>query len=255
MFSFLRLCSRMAATAVTAATMMSTMSAQSATDSVKSPLELAIRQNNLLFGAYMVLLVLVLIFTYLLWRSGNSVQEAIRKDADARIEEAKSTAAQADARSKKLENDNLTLTGTVAELQTDAAKQQERAAIAERALLELQERLAHRRIGPSQHAKLVALLQPFAGSTVTLTKLGDSEAGAFADDIISVLTDARWHISLTIAGMISPPAYGLRCSINEQSQAGKALAMAMRGLPTATIKSEPSLPIAAKLVVGLKPPP
>jgi hypothetical protein len=170
---------------------------------------------------------------------GRQQVRAAKAEQDAA--EAKTTAAKANDRTQVLE--------------ADTAKQQERAAIAEKALMELQERLAHRRIDPSQHAKLVAVLQPFAGSVVALTKLGDSEAGTFADSIISVLTDARWHVNLTMVGTMSPPIYGLQCSINEQSQAAKTLAVAMRGLPTAVIISDPSLPIIANLIVGLKPPP
>src|SRR5690242_10298210 len=70
------------------AAVMDSMNAQSASDSSRNTLELATRQNNWIFGAYMLLLILVLICTYLLWKSGNNVQETIRRDANARIAQA-----------------------------------------------------------------------------------------------------------------------------------------------------------------------
>lgn len=69
----------------------------------------------------------------------------------------------------------------------------EKQAEAERlARMKIEERLAWRRIGPKEHSVFVAALKPFAGSTVEITKLGDSEAGQFADDIIGILAEAGW---------------------------------------------------------------
>lgn len=121
--------------------------------------------------------------------------------------------------------------------------------------LELEQRLAHRRISPGQHDKFVAALRPYAGSIVALTKLGDLEAGTFADDILSVLADAGWRVNLTTIGIMGPPRYGLECLINDQSQAGKSLITVMRELPTASIESSPHLPMIANIIVGLRPPP
>jgi hypothetical protein len=54
------------------------------------------------------------------------------------------------------------------------AKQGARAAEAEKSLLELRQRLAHRRIGKTEQDKIAAALKPFRGSTVQVTKLGDA---------------------------------------------------------------------------------
>jgi hypothetical protein len=142
-----------------------------------------------------------------------------------------------------------------AELDVEAAQQRARAAQAEHDLLALQQRLAPRRISPGAHATFVAALAPYHGSTVVITRLGDLEAGRFADDIISVLTEAGWTVQTVGVGAIIPPEYGLRCSINEQSPAGTALAAVLGKLPTARIESSPGLPVVARMVVGLKPPP
>jgi cell division protein FtsB len=176
------------------ATIMTTIvAAQSSTDSGKSPLEMAIRSSNRIFAVYMFLIVLAAAFTYLVWRSGNNVQKAIQDDADARIQEAKSTAAQADARSKKLENDNLTLTGTVAGLQRDAAKQQERAAIAERALLQLRESLIDRVITPAQHKILVEALREAPSGVVDIWwTASDTDSFGLAKQMVEIFKEAGW---------------------------------------------------------------
>jgi outer membrane murein-binding lipoprotein Lpp len=160
----------------------------------------------------------------------------------------------------RAKDEQLTLDLKEKERQIEEAKQKaaetdEKAELLKRENLRLEERLAHRRIIPAQHAKFVAALRPYAGSTVVLTKLGDSEAGRFADDLIAIFSDAGWNVNLNMSGMVSPPIYGLQCSINEQSQAGKSLATVARQLPTANIESAPQLPVVANIFVGLKPPP
>lgn len=140
-------------------------------------------------------------------------------------------------------------------LEIEAARQRERAAKAEHDLLELQQRLAWRRISPKEHVAFVAALKPFAGSIVEVTKIGDSEAGQFADDIVSVFIEAGWGVQRNFVGIDSPPTYGLRCSINEGSPAGKALAAILRALPTVSVAHAASSAVVAQVFVGLKPPP
>lgn len=131
----------------------------------------------------------------------------------------------------------------------------EKQAEAERlARMKIEERLAWRRIGPKEHSVFVAALKPFAGSTVEITKLGDSEAGQFADDIIGILAEAGWTVQLNVVGLTTP-TYGLQCSIDEALPAGKALATVLGRLPTARIESAQKLPIIARVFVGLRLPP
>ena len=139
----------------------------------------------------------------------------------------------------------------VTEAKTEMAKQQTRAAIAERSLLEIQERLKARRITPEQHAAYVSTLLPYAGSPVALTRLGDAEAGPFADDIYSVLHDAKWAITLNRVGMVSSPGYGLWASVNDKSDAGKALIEVLSKLPDAHIKHKPHVRFIGDIFVGL----
>src|SRR5579859_2064881 len=84
--------------------------------------------HNRIFVAYVMLLAITVLGTFLVWWSGNKAQDAIQSNANARIEEAKSIASKADERSKDLEHDNLILRndlnteiGKVSGLQKDAA--------------------------------------------------------------------------------------------------------------------------------------
>jgi hypothetical protein len=98
-----------------------TIVAAMTTPSGQAAIDAATKRNSRIFAAYIVLLIvsalLIAYFTWLTWDSGNKLQDAIQGDATVRIAEAQKS--------------NLILQGQVATLQTDAAKQQERAAKAE----------------------------------------------------------------------------------------------------------------------------
>lgn len=175
-------------------------------------IDAATRRNGRVFAAYIVLLIvsalLIAYFTWLTWDSGNKVQDAIQGDATARIAEATSTALQADARSKQLEKDNLTLQGQVASLQTDAsdakaaqqrveidlAKQQERAANAEKSLLDLKERVAWRTISSDDISRIGSVLSIHRNIRIAVGTVADNEeAVSFSEDIANILKAAHWQ--------------------------------------------------------------
>jgi len=204
----------------------------------QSSIELATKRTNRIFLAYIVLLVvtalLVALFTWLTWDSGNKLQDAIRSDANARIEEAKRGVA-------KLENDNVVLrkdleteTGKVAGLQRDAsdakaaqlrvetelAVQQGKTAKAEIALLELLKSMEPRRLTGVQKEVLTKLLKEHPDSVAIVSTIMDGEGSDFADDFESALHAATWqtmriknHISIKtgiligcVAGTVLPGA-------------------------------------------------
>src|SRR5262245_26640323 len=81
-------------------------------------------QHTWYFTGYIVFVLLSGLFTWLLWRSGNRLQDAIRHDANARIaeaslgaEQAKASAAKAHERAENLEHGNLTLRTQIATLE------------------------------------------------------------------------------------------------------------------------------------------
>jgi hypothetical protein len=199
--------SRMASSASVIIASIAMNATISGNDVGKNPIEELTRQHNLVFAGYMVLLMLGALFTYWVWSSGNRVQQAIQADADARIEEAKEGVA-------KLENDNLKLrgdlqaeTGKVAGLQKDAAdakaaqqtvetelaKQRERTAIAERALLQLKESLKDRTILPDQRQTLLRLLTNAPKGRVQIWWVaGESDAYPLALQIQGILKECGW---------------------------------------------------------------
>jgi hypothetical protein len=134
-----------------------------------------------------------------------------------------------------------------------AAEANEKAEEERVARLKIEERLAPRRISPEEHQRLVAALSPYRGSSVQMTKLGDLEAGRFADDISLVFHESGWNVTLNYAGIVAPPVYNLRCVVNE-SASGKALGAALKNLPSAEVQYSPDLPVAGRIFVGLKPP-
>lgn len=94
-------------------------------DAAPSPVEAAGREHATWFIVFVVWAVVSALvtasLTYFLWRASNKQQDVIQAESNARIAEAGSTAAQANERAEKLENDNLVLRGQVATLETQAA--------------------------------------------------------------------------------------------------------------------------------------
>jgi hypothetical protein len=131
---------------------MSTIQLSSSSSSVQNAASRELR----IFVIYVIWLgfaaIATAFLTVLVWRSNSATHAVAREDAKARIEEAKFEAAQANERAQKLENDNLKLGGQVVGLQRDAsdaksvqqrvekelAVQQERAAKAEKELIEIE---------------------------------------------------------------------------------------------------------------------
>lgn len=195
-----------------------TVNAMFTLQSTLSPIDAAARNQTRVFVLYIVVVVIGALLTagltVWLWSATNRYQEAVKGDADARIEEAKAGAAKASETAKRLEHDNLVLRndlnteiGKVAGLQkdaadakaaqqkveTDLAKQQEKTANAERALLELQRRIEPRRISTEQRKRLVEMLSIGPKGAVTIAcVLGDAEGCSFAQQIADVVNASGW---------------------------------------------------------------
>ena len=116
-----------AAMTIIVAPIMKTVNAMSTIQS--SPIERAATQHNWLFAVYFVLLLLIALMTWIVWKSGNRVQDEVRKDADARIatadsraEEAKRGAAEARAESDKANAGLVKSNVEIARLTAEAEK-------------------------------------------------------------------------------------------------------------------------------------
>jgi hypothetical protein len=104
MIDILRLLSRTAS----APTMMKAVMAINAIQS-SNPIDAATRSHNRIFAVYVAVLILTAVLTWLVWRSGNKVQEAVRADADARIKEAGTAALEAHVKAGKIETEPRTI--------------------------------------------------------------------------------------------------------------------------------------------------
>jgi hypothetical protein len=159
----------------------------------------AIQRNTKLFIVYISVLVvtalLVAFLTWLVWDSGNKVQEAISKDGDARIEEAKLSV-------KKLENDNLKLSndleiekGKVAVLQADALNARTAQQKAESSLLKLQQRMQLRTLSAKQRTGLQEVLSKNPNKNIKIScVLGDTEGCPFAREIAATFVASGWTL-------------------------------------------------------------
>ncbi|MDX2029227.1 MAG: hypothetical protein SF339_01060 [Blastocatellia bacterium] len=245
-------------------------------------------------------------FTVKLYQAGNTVQSAIKADADARIAESRALASKADEnaakaneraaeanaeaakanesaalaneRAQRLEQDNLALRGDLNKaasevailqksaadaraeqqrVQTALAAQQERAAIAEKALLELQERIKPRTLTAEKRARILEILKPSPKGIVKIAfAANDNEALSLATQIAEVLVAAGWQASPGGPTIESTTPKGLGIFVrNEQTPGAGALqhALAAVGFPAGGM-TNPELPEGhIVLFVGQKP--
>ena len=246
-----RRCLRMTAIAMMTIQTNAMAAAQSSNSSHQSGIDTAVATHNLLFWAYLFVLVAVVGFTYAVWRSGNKVQDAIRSDADARITEAKAEGARANERAGKLERE-------AAELREQAAVQQERAAKAEQELIEVKARVTPRHLTADQRDQLTArLLTRPKGFAEIRCPINDPEACVFAEELQSVLNDAGWTTDFVQAALVRVPT-GVQVSQRNEGDGlphVNALYEAFRvfGIDTSVVY-EPSVPEnRARVLVGRKP--
>lgn len=81
----------------------------------------------------------------------------------------------------------------ISDARTELARQQERAAVAEQSLLEMQERMRPRTLTSEQHAKAITALASAPKHVVTLSwASGDTESLSLANEIAIILKSAGW---------------------------------------------------------------
>lgn len=116
--------------------------------------------------------------------------------------------------------------------------------------------LGPRVLTTEQRHAITATLHPYGGHRITITKLGDAEAGAFADQIIGVFTEAKWQIQRNFVGLMAPPVYGVMCRVSSRPDA--AAKAAISSFQAANIRlaveSAEAEPDYIELFIGLKPP-
>jgi hypothetical protein len=182
--------------------------------------------------AYIGSLLLAALFSYLLWSSGNKVQDALRAESDARIADAEARIAQVKAQgetAKSEADEKIAKSGEkIAELnrqseehkaeaesarrgiavaQAEAAKANERAALAnEKAeTLKAESFALQRIIRPRRlynNPDWVDPLKQFQGMQAVISVFPDSEAQVFAGSITSVLNQAGWMPEIRVSASV-----------------------------------------------------
>jgi hypothetical protein len=177
--------------------------------------------------------------------------------ADARAAEANEKAAEASRGAAKALVDAASASARAGAVELEAAQQRERAAKAERELTELRHRIAPRRLSAEQRASIVASIRS-TPAQIGIVRLGDAEAGVFADDLVAALREAGWTVQVAFVGMTAPPRYGL--SVHAQSAtaippavSGLVAALKRLGLPVVVSPERLGPNMEEGLFVGLKP--
>ncbi len=115
------------------------------------------------------------------------------------LREAKDRQLQLDLSQKGIEIGNLKVAADAAEAEiatakTEMAKQQTRAATAERNLLELQQKIQWRTITAKQKQQFLDLTKDIPKGSLAITSMdGDPESAAFAKQLNDLFTAAGWR--------------------------------------------------------------
>lgn len=113
-----------------------------------------------------------------------------------------------------------------------------------------------RKLSAEQRRIIIGALQPYTNQGISVTRLGDAEARAYATQIIDALAAAEWKLSITDIGMMVPPKYGILCIIENPEQpspaAGALLsAFESAGIPVSVERGGDIHNVS--LFIGLKP--
>jgi hypothetical protein len=232
---------------------------------------------------YIASLLLAALFSYLLWASGNKVQDALRTDADARIAQVKSDGetakresgqkiAELNKQAEGLRSEAESARKDIAAAQVEVAKASERAANAERetarlnkiaeeerlARVKIEDRLRPRRLSQQQREAIRGAVSAFRGTEVHLTTVvSDSDGSQYAKDFEDVLSQARWHITSSAAGVfVAPLPVGVVIQVGDaHNPAAVALQQVLRaqGIDAGGSLVAGMEPGTVGLLVGIKP--
>jgi hypothetical protein len=164
---------------------------------------------------------------------GDEAHEQASK-ADERAATASKQAEAARLEQEKIRKENLELSIALEKEQADRLK--------------LEGKLASRHLTQEQRIAIIASLKAEGSRFIIVTtKLGDREAGQYADELIAALEEAGAFLTKNVAGTISPPIYGVIISPREDTFLSRALDAAK--IPYT--RQGGNLP---GITVGLKPP-
>lgn len=173
------------------------------------------------------------------------ITEALRNDVSSAYQsacQATLAASNVNERAKRLAGENLNLA-----IRLEQERQR---------TLELERKLAPRFLTASESAAVTRALRPYAGHEIRVMRLGDAEAGQYADQFIRAINAAGWNVDVTAVGILAPPRYGVICDTSVQPDAATgALISILRKVGVGPIVYRTQiLSPPPQLVIALKPP-
>jgi hypothetical protein len=168
---------------------METLAMAASSGSVSPEIQAAVRAHTWLNVVYVCTVVIVAILTVLVWKSGNRLQDAIRKDAEdrkaANAMKAADALAQLTVETEKAREE-------IAKAQAEAAEATLKAEEERHRRIKLEAALAPRTIAaPGRSRKELKL---FAGTKALITYVEDSEARDLAQQVYVMLHNAEWNV-------------------------------------------------------------
>jgi hypothetical protein len=217
-----------------------------------SAVDVAAATHKHVFIGYVVWLIVSslvsVFFTWKLWSSSNRQQDAV--------------VVASSERTAKLENQTTAARAEVAKLQIAVAGAETKRAEAERALLELQERLKPRTVTPEQRDAFVKALSGVPRGKVNISVItGDPEAFTFASQLFEILGSIGFDVGPQMGSMtlFGKPPVGITASIASQSSApafAEPLLDALKLLDPNTegsLGGAPGAEDSVAILVGTKP--
>jgi hypothetical protein len=188
----------------------------------------------------------------------KSNEEIARLTAEAEKARADIAGAQADA--AKANKDATNAAAEVARLQIVVANAEKERAEAQRALLELQERIKPRHLTAGQREQLIKMLGSARQKGVIELRwvLNDTESQAFASEFEEILKTAGWVVSDSIGGVYFPTPKGMGVVVHSAETAplhAPELVLSLRavGLSVSAEEGQKVPEGVVRLVIGVKP--
>lgn len=226
----------------------------------------ALSNNNFIFIIYIIYLVVGIVFTVLLFKSSNKVQDAIKKESEAKIAIANVNAELA-RKDAAIANEKATEAKTIQQrVEIELAQQRERAAKAESSLLRLHEQLTQRTFSDIDKKHLITILKNCVEKArIPVICDGSSETLTFARQIQDILKKAGWDtdespsiatpswegIVLTVDDPVNPPI-SAKLLASELAKLGYNVTITARGrVGFKTLTGSKSLSISNQKLVLL----
>lgn len=223
-----------------------------------SEIEKAAKLNRNVFIVYFLFLLITVFLTAWFFVTSNKYQDAIKADADSKIEAAKAEAAKANENVAALTVRAEEARVSILKMEKEVADAQRKQAEAQRSLEELRGRIKPRLLTREQQTQFVELLKDAKGTITIDAMLGDSESVAFASQINALLISAGWKSLGVMKAVYGGQPKGLIILVHSAEKAPPyALklqqTLTLLGFP-APAELHPDLPEASvKLIVGTKP--